>query len=357
MRKLFVFLGVVLMTIGSAVRAQEADSTVTLQKSSWGDAETGEKTDYIPDIYLDSRVGYNHYLPDGTGRFGATGLYLDINGNISPRLSYSFNQILAADYFDTMPTGFDATQWLNFTYEVSDFSFTMGKLSSIVGNFEYDADVLDAYFEMNSMFYNMFDCYQWGVAAGWYPADNHSILFQFTNSPLATAGSQFAYNLAWRAEWDWYEPYWSVNLWQFGKSSYMKGLNIGNRLHIGGFGCDLEYMARGADMKRMLLDDYNLIIAPSYQFGEVVRLFGKFGWEHTSAELPYDLAYEEYKGGDYIYYGAGIEVFPFAECRDVRIHAYWAGNNFGDNLLNIGLRWKIDITSTAKKLIRHIREN
>jgi hypothetical protein len=256
-----------------------------------------------------------------------------------------------------MPTGFDATQWLNFTYEISDFSFTAGKLSSIVGNFEYDADVLDAYFDMNSMFYNMFDCYQWGLAAGWYPSDNQSILFQFTNSPLATADTQFAYNLAWRAEWDRYEPYWSVNLWQFGKGQYMKGLNLGNRFHFGSFDCDIEYMSRTADMKGMFRDDFNLIFAPSYTFGEWMRIFGKFGWEFTSEDLPYELAYEEYKGGDYIYYGAGLEFFPFAECRDVRIHAYWAGNNFGDNLLSIGLRWKIDVTSTAKKLIHRINEN
>ena len=58
MKKLFVFLGVVLMTIGSAVRAQEADSTVPLQKSSWGDAENSEVTDYIPDISLDMRGGF-----------------------------------------------------------------------------------------------------------------------------------------------------------------------------------------------------------------------------------------------------------------------------------------------------------
>lgn len=343
MKKLLAFLWVALMTAGSALRAQEA--------------ETSEATDLIPDIYLDSRVGYTHELPDGTGRFGATGLYLDINGYLSPRLSYSFNQILAADYFDVMPNGFDATQWLNFTYEVSDFAFTMGKLSSNVGNYEYDADVLDAYFDMNSMFYNMFDCYQWGLQADWYPSEDHSLIFQFTNSPLSTAGSQFAYNLAWRGDWGCYQPYWSANLWQFGKGEYMKGINFGNRFQFNGLGFDLEYMARAADMKTMFRDDFNLIFSPSYSFGEWVRLFGKFGWEHTSEELPYDLAYEEYKGGDYIYYGAGIEVFPFAECRDVRLHAYWSGNNYGDNLLNIGLRWKFDITSSAKKLLGRISDN
>jgi hypothetical protein len=352
MKRFFVFLGVVIMTIGSAVRAQEVDSIAPLQKSSWGDAKTSETVDYIPDVYLDTRAGYNHFFTDGGGRFGATGLYLDINGNISPRLSYSFNHIIAADYLDA--TGFDATQWLNFTYAVGDFDFTVGKLSTNMGNFEYDADVLDAYFEMNSMVYNMLDCYQWGVASSWYPAEGHSIIFQFTNSPLATGDDQFAYNLAWRAEWDWYEPYWTVNLWQFEKSRYMKGLNLGNRFHFGNFSVDLEYMARAADMSGIFSDDFNIIAAPSYTFGEWGRIFGKFGFERTSADLPYDLAYEEYKGSDYIYYGAGMEFFPFKEQRDVRIHAYWASNNFGEDMFSIGLRWKLDLTSAAKKILGRI---
>lgn len=351
MRKLFVFLGVVLMTIGSAVRAQEADSTVLQQKSSWGDAETMELTDYIPDIYLDTRVGYDNFFYDGTGRFGATGLFLDLNGRISPRLSYSFNHIIAGPYFPEEPQGFDATQWLNFTYETGDFAFTLGKLSSVIGNFEYDADLLDAYFDMNSMFYNMIDCYQWGLQADWYPADNHSILFQFTNSPLASDASQFAYNLAWRAELDCYEPYWSANLWQFDTGRFVKSLNLGNRFHFGGFSIDLEYMTRAASMKRIFADDFNIIAAPSYKFGEWCRIFGKFGWEHTAEDLPYELAYAEYAGGDYLYYGAGVEVFPFKEMRNIRLHAFWTSNNFGDSLMNIGLRWKLDVTSGLKRIL------
>ena len=225
-----------------------------------------------------------------------------------------------------------------------------------MGNFEYDADVLNAYFEMNSMVYNMLDCYQWGVAASWDPDESNSVIFQFTNSPLATNSDQFAYNFAWRGGWEHYLPYWTFNLWQHDKGTYMKGLNLGNRLNFGGFSCDLEYMVRATDMKRFGKDDFNIIVAPSYSFGETVRLFGKFGYERTAADLPYDLAYEEYKGGKYIYYGGGIEYFPFKENRDVRLHAYYAANNYGDEMFNIGLRWKIDMTSVLKRAISGIEK-
>ena len=333
MKKLFIFFVVVISTIGSMASAQEAD-----------------KVDYIPDIVLDTRTGYNRDIANGAGGFGATGLYLDINGNIGPRLSYKFNHIIAANYLKAI--GFDATQWLNFTYKLGNFGFTAGKLSTNMGNFEYDADVLDAYFEMNSMVYNMLDCYQWGVAASWDPDDSNSLSFQFTNSPLATGSDQFAYNFGWRGGWEHYLPYWTFNLWQHDKGTYMKGLNLGNRLNFGGFSCDLEYMVRATDMKRFGKDDFNIIVAPSYSFGEIVRIFGKFGWERTAADLPYNLAYEDYKGGDYLYYGAGVEYFPFKENRDVRLHAYWAANNYGDNMFNIGLRWKIDVTSVLKRAIK-----
>ena len=81
------------MAIGSAVSAQEVDSTATMQKSSWGDAK--EITDYIPDVRLDTRFGYSHDFAEGAGRFGGNGLFLDINGKISPHFSYSLNHRLA----------------------------------------------------------------------------------------------------------------------------------------------------------------------------------------------------------------------------------------------------------------------
>ena len=89
MKRFFVFLGVVLATIGSAVRAQEVDSIAQLQKSSWGDAKTEEAVEYIPDVYVHARMGYEHDFSEQVGRFDGNGLYLGIDGKISPHFSYS----------------------------------------------------------------------------------------------------------------------------------------------------------------------------------------------------------------------------------------------------------------------------
>ena len=147
------------MTIGSAVRAQEVDSTAPLQKSSWGDAKTADMTEYIPDISLDMRGGYRQDFAESAGRFYGDGLYLDINGKISPHFSYSLNQRLASSYYEDN-SGFAGTNWLTLTYEVGSFAFTAGKDALLVGSFEYDAYDLDTYYNMNSSFYNEFDCWQ-----------------------------------------------------------------------------------------------------------------------------------------------------------------------------------------------------
>jgi hypothetical protein len=349
MKRFFVFLGVVLAAIGSAASAQEVDSMVPMQKSSWGDAKTEEVIDYVPEISLDTRAGYNQYFTDGSGRFGGDGLYLDINGYISPHFSYSLNHRLASTYYEDN-SGFNGTNWMTLTYETDDFAVTAGKDALLVGSFEYDAYDLDTYYDMNSMFYNMLDCWQWGVSASWYPADGQSVTFQFANSPFAWEDDYFAYNAAWRGEWDFYESYWTVNMWQFEQDRYVKALNLGNRFYIGGLTLDLEYMTRAADMKSLFKDDFTFLAAPSYEFGDSFRVFAKFGWERVAEGLPYELAYEDYVGSDYLFYGAGVEFFPLKEDKDVRLHAAWSSNNFGDNYLNVGVTWKFDLTGAARYL-------
>lgn len=333
MKRLLVFFGVVFMTICSDVNAQE-----------------------VPDISLDARFGYNQDFVGGPGRFKGSGLYLDINGSISPHFSYSLNHRIAAPDYGEGITGFDATNWLTLTYEVGNFAITAGKDALMVGSFEYDAYDLDTYYDMNSMFYNMFDCWQWGVYGTWYPTDSQSLILQFANSPFSGDHDMFSYNAAWRGEWDFYESYWSVNMWQYDKSKYVKALNLGNRFHLGGLTFDLEYMTRSANIGKMFKEDFTLIAAPSYEIGNWCRLLGKFGWEKAAEDLPYELAYEDYLGSDYLFYGAGAEFFPIKGSKDVRIHAVWSSNNFGDNFLNVGLTWKFDLTSAGKRLLNSLKK-
>ena len=353
MKRFFVFLGVVFATIGSAVRAQEVESIAPLQKSSWGDAKTAEVIDYIPDIALDMRFGYGNDFSERSGRFYGDGLYLDINGYISPNFSYSLNQRLASSYYENN-SGFNGTNWLTLTYETGDFAFTAGKDGLLVGSFEYDAYDLDSYYDMNSMFYNMLDCWQWGVSASWYPAEGQTVSIQAAGSPFSFgAPGLFSYNAAWRGEWDFYESYWSANLWEYEAGKFVKALNLGNRFYLGDFTIDLEYMTRTADLKGIFKDDFTFMASPAYE-NERLRVFAKFGWESVAEGLPYELAYEDCLGSDYLFYGAGVEFFPLKEDKDVRLHAAWSSNNIGANFLNIGLTWKFDLTRAGKYLFSRL---
>ena len=138
----------------------------------------------------------------------------------------------------------------------------------------------------------------------------------------------------------------------------------------------IDYMMRGSEVKN-LFNDITLNVMPSYNIGESLRLFGKFGWEQTSEPLDYDfwgeyldtdemiLANEETSsvmpayliaGEDYIYYGAGIEYFPLKEDKSVRLHAMWTSNNYTKrHAINIGLTWKFDLVNAAKHIARKVK--
>ena len=359
MKKLSVFLGVAMTAIGSAVSAQEVDSTATMQMSSWGDAKECEITDYIPDISLDTRFGYSHDFMEHTGRFGGNGLILDINGNISPHFSYSLNHRLAS-FEGEDGQGFDNTNWLTLTYENDYIYVTAGKEDIKVGSFEYDAYDLDCYWEMNSQFWNNVSPWQWGLSAGWYPADGHTLIVQFCNSPFSSIEifNKFAYALAWRGEWECYEPYWSMNLWEYERGRFVKALNLGNRFYAGNFTFDLDYSARCRDIRKAFVNDFTLMFSPAYEW-EWGRAFAKVGWEKISEDTYIGLADPaEMDSGHNLFYGVGAEFFPVKSYKDIRIHAMWASNSHltCGHYLNIGLTWKLNLTQAGKYIFTKLKK-
>ena len=307
MKKFLVFLGIVLSTICSAVRAQEVD--------------------YIPDISLDMRGGYEQDFSGGAGRFFGDGLYLNVDGIISSSLSYSFNHRLASSYYEDN-SGFNGTNWLTLTYETGDFAFTAGKDGLLFGSFEYDAYDLDSYYDMNSAFYNEFDCWQWGVSAAWYPAEDHEFLLQVASSPLSDENVSIA--AGWRGSWEGFESYWTANLW--GKDRGMiPAVALGNRFTFGNLTVDLDLSARFGDT---YLSGAAAILAPSYQIGEWGRAFTKIGIDR-----------------DNTFFGCGLEYFPLKENKSIRLHAAYTCNDYTvGNMINIGLTWKLNVTQTIKNI-------
>ena len=339
MKRLFTFLLVVLTIGNTALKAQDADNNCV---------------DYIPEISLDTRFGYSHGFPEDAGRFGGDGFYLNIDGKISPNFSYSVSHCFAKPEGTDAP-GFGNTNWLNLTYEHDNFYITAGKEDIKVGSFEYDAYDLDSYSEMNSLFWNTFSAWQWGLSAGVYPTEGQTFIVQCTNSPFSTyeKPNLFAYALAWRGEWEQYESYWSANLWEYADEEYVASLNLGNRFHAGNFKFDLDCSARTIELMDIFAWDLNADFTASYEW-DWGRAFGKVGCERVTTDIL------EYGwNGKNVFYGLGAEFFPIKDNKDVRFHAIWASNTHltKSHYINLGLTWKINMTRAGKKLFNKLKKD
>ncbi|MBQ5851148.1 MAG: hypothetical protein IIW54_10125, partial [Lachnospiraceae bacterium] len=132
---------------------------------------------------------------------------LSLDGKISKNFSYSLCHNLFSQRGED-DSVFDNTNWLTLSYDLGNFSFSAGKDALVVGSYEYDAYDIDSYYDMNSLFYNSFSSYQWGVKAMWTnKSETTSIAFQVANSPFVYAPKMenlYSYNIGWYESWDWY---------------------------------------------------------------------------------------------------------------------------------------------------------
>ena len=376
MKKLLTYLVAIFVVAGSTVRAQEVNSSATLPgASSVEDVTMKNDTDCETNISLDTRFGYERQSSGRKGGFGGDGLLLNVDGKIGKHFSYSLNHSLASPIGDDSSI-FDATRWLTLSYELGNFTFTAGKDALMVGSFEYDAYELDCYYEMGSMFNYNINCWLWGASAMWTNNnETSSFAFFVSNSPFAFEpkdNNLYAYSMAWYGMWEKYESIWSVNMVEYESGNFVKMLALGNMFYLGDFELMLDCIARVSDFSDGLGKDFTVTVQPAYNFGESLRLFGRFGVEKTADDVPYDflgeylpvedkvLANEEneyvmpaYIANDkeYIYYGAGLEYFPLKENKNIRLHAVWASNNYTKrNMFNVGLTWKFDVAGAVKFL-------
>ncbi|MDO5496486.1 MAG: hypothetical protein Q4F45_01270 [Alistipes sp.] len=374
MKRLFCFLVATFAVAGSAVYAQEVDSTVPMQTlTSEEDVTIEESVDYVPAISLDARFGYDGIVSGKAAGFGGDGLFLNIDGKISKHFSYSLCHRLFESAGEDSSV-FDATDILTLSYEVGNWAFTAGKDYVILGNWEYDAYDLDAYFDMNTMFYNNFDGRRWGVTAAWTnKSETSTFLLQVANSPYSEepkVSSLYSYALGWQGAWDWYESYWTVNMWEYSHGCFVKNIALGNIFYVGDFSLTADFMMRAVELDE-LTDNLSLTLQPAYEVCDKVRVFGKFGWEKDSGNMFHadglsldDLRQENEENEalmpvyilpdkDYLFYGAGVEYFPIKDNKNVRLHAVWASNNYTKRHgINIGLTWKFDVVNAISRICK-----
>lgn len=317
--------------------------------SVWAEPE-GTPAQPKVSIALDMRAdfAYDHIdSPSGSSdsKSGIYGRYLNlhVNGNITPELSYHWRQRMnkMGEYGNDV---FAATDWAYIDYQFTpNFSMAGGKQVVLIGGYEYDAAPIDIFFA--SMFWNYIACYQFG-ASGSYLTDNqkHKFTFQVCNSPYQEMGeSCYAYNLYWQGSMGVYSTLWSTNLIEYKRGHFAHFISLGNRLSLGALQLQLDVMNRATSRSDYFFDNYSLIGEAKYFVTPKVALEVKGGRDKYRPLPDTSVRY------DNKFLGAGVEVFPLKDSRDLRLHAMWhIGHDIDRSRINqvsVGVKWRADIFS------------
>ena len=315
-------------------------------------------------LQAETRIDYSgEYLKSdaSNGKAGFNGRYLNVilSGTIGDKFSYSYRQRLNKAHADQ--SFFDATDWIHLTYAPSsNWQFSAGKQVVAIGGYEYDRAPIDLYF--CSEYWNNIACYQFGASAAFATnSGNDKIMFQVCQSPFRShADNMYAYNLMWMGSHKWYQSIWSVNFIEQNPKDEIVYVALGNQFTFGDFNLQLDYMLRASN-RHALFKDYSIMGEASYTIANKVNIFGRmtydvnstFGTINDFCVMP---------NTELTRFGAGVEFYPLPKNnRAIRLHAaysYTMGHNGnpngvlmdGQSMFTIGLKWKIDIVSTLKKI-------
>lgn len=348
MRKLLILTFVAIVCCGSLFAQTEEMSPINIQ--------TEFRIDYVGEA-VDG-----HYQSDRSGFYGK---YINIilSGNISNSFSYFYRQRL--DKINGEQSFFNATDWLYLAYTTPNkqWSLSAGKLAVGVGGYEYDHAPINLYF--NSDYWNNFDCYQFGASVTYTTrSGKDKIMLQACASPLrGRKYDMYAYNAMWLGSHGWFNTIYSLNAIEYTPGKYVYYVALGNEFLFGDVGkLQFDLMNRGVNGKTLLFEDFSIMSKLSFNIGHKFSAFGKVTYDKNSSGLAYNVSV--LPGTSITRVGAGLEFYPLPKGnRSVRLHATYC-HAFGDSsnptvalfdnqsLFTVGLTWRVDIVSLAKKIIK-----
>jgi hypothetical protein len=135
---------------------------------------------------------------------------------------------------------------------------------------------------------------------------------------------------------------------------------LGNQFTFGDFKLQLDYMLRASNGDS-LFKNYSVMGEASYTLADKVNFFGRMTYDVNSTSGSVN-DFSVMPDTELTRFGAGVEYYPLPNNnRAVRLHAAYShtlGRNGnpngtlqdGQSMFTVGLKWKIDILSIAKKL-------
>ena len=350
------------------VLAQELENNTFAQGIKDGSIDQEYVSTYNQPINLQGevRIDYQGDNVDGKqigANSGFKGKYVNVIlfGNISKSFSYSYRQRLNKAHADQ--SFFDATDWAYLTYHATEhLSFSAGKQVVGIGGFEYDRAPIDLYF--CSEFWNNIPCYQLGVSASYTTkSGKDKFTFQVCESPFNLPDEvMYGYNLMWYGSHNWFNTIWSVNMFEYLPKEYIYYISLGNEFCLGrNTRLRVDFMNRATNNQPFFFKNYSIIGELAHNIKDKVNLFAKAAHDVNKTSIIGD--YCILPGTELTRVGAGIEFYPLPKGnKAIRLHATYCytfgenGNPAGtslpeESLFSIGLKWKIDILSAAKKVL------
>lgn len=310
-------------------------------------------------LRFEARGDYRREYVDGSvvdANTGFKGQYLNVraDGNIGGGFSYSMRHRLNKQHSDA--SFFDATDWLYISYRKDNWDLSAGKQVVAIGGFEYDAAPIDLYF--CSEWWNNVPCYRWGGTVAYALNEGKDKLsFQLCESPFRgdLQEEMFAYNLMWAGSHDWFSTSYSVNFVEYLPGKFINYISLGNRLRLGRFTVDLDFMNRAASSQAFIGKDFSVIGKVAWMPTDKLNLFAKASYDVNNADTGKD--YLIAPDTEITRVGAGLEYYPLQDGRnDVRIHVV-GSYTFGDNTnpagvlldkqtyLTMGITWRMNLLS------------
>ena len=337
--KTFVFACLCMLAAGN-IFAQDLNQTgpVNLQ----GEVRIDYQGDYVDGEYIGSNSGFK-------GKYVNVILF----GNINDSFSYSYRQRLNKAHADQ--SFFDATDWAYLTYTANQhWSFSAGKQVVGIGGYEYDRAPIDLYF--CSEFWNNIPCYQLGVSAS-FTTTSGKDKFNLKDKVM------YGYNLMWCGSHGWYNTIWSANMFEYLPKEYIYYLALGNEFCLGhNTKLRVDLMNRATGSHAFFFKNCSVMAELAHNIKDKLNIFGKAVYDVNNTDVAGD--YCVLPGTELTRFGAGVEFYPLPKGnRSVRLHAtycYTLGENSNpagtslpeQSLFSVGLKWKIDVVSLAKKIVK-----
>ena len=315
------------------------------------------------DARFDWQSSFVHHAdakPDYASNFNGRYIMFMLDGNISPKFSYSLRyRMIHPNHENSWRGVFNATDWANLTYRpTKNWEITAGKMLVFYGSYEFDKNPLDVY--MWSGWGGRVGCFQFGVLGKYITNDGrNNILFQINNSPFADPldlGALYSYSVQWNGNFGVFNSLYSVNFFEYQPGRFVNYISLGNQFNFGPVTFELDYMNRYGARGTHFLKDFSLIGKLNYNYNNRFNVFVKGGLDYNMAQdenTPTEEVIDMLvlPGERNVYYGAGVEFFPIKDSKNVRIHAFWySGNNnlsvdgpqsWNKHNVGIGFKWRL----------------